>query len=220
MRLLLGLLLTMVVPQIMNRPQPGIWSADAAYLWPGPTVIADYPKDGRSIEVASPDKRLVLLIGESTLSVAPANHPGKHIGPDIPVEDLAEVLWAPDSKAFALTQSNGGWVGSWNVAVYLVNEDGIQRINIGDQAFAEFKARKVVRKKDCNIEAPNIGAVAWIDGSSRLIILAEAPPHSSCCDMGYVKGFLLEIPNGKILARYSRAELGRTFKNRLGGRFK
>jgi hypothetical protein len=220
MRLLLGLLLTMVAPQIMNRPQPGIWSADAAYLWPGSTVIADYPKGGRSIEIASPDKTLVLLIRESTLSVAPAEHPGEHIGRDIPIENLAEVLWAPNSKAFALTQSTGGWVGSWNVSVFLVSRNEIKKVSIADRAFSEFKERKVVRKKNCDIEEPNIGAVAWIEGSSRLVVLAEAPPHSSCCDMGYIRGYTLEVQSGNILARYGRAELDRTFNNRLGARFK
>ncbi len=219
MRLVLGLLLAMVTLLPMQRPQPGVWGAGAAYLWPGPTAIADYPQGGRSIDVLSPDGTLLLQVRESMLTVALAKHSSEQIGADIPLYSLAEVLWAPDSKAFALTSSDGGWVGSWSVVVYRVRGRDLEKVNIAEQAFAEFGKRTVARTRDCEVEEPNIGAVAWLDGSSRLLVLAEAPPHSSCCDMGHLQGYALEVPTGKILARYSQAELAREFRGRLGARF-
>ncbi len=205
----------------MTRPQPGVWSAHAAYAWPGPIVIGDAPKAGRRIDVPSPDRSKVISIGDSSLTVRLAGHPGRTIGSPINIADLVEVLWAPDSLAFALTESDGGWVGTWHVAVFQVSAEALKQVNVSEQVFLDFSRRKVTsRGNGCSSEGPNIGGITWLNGSSRIVLLAEAPPHSSDCDMGRIHGYLVAVPSGAVLAQYREADVHRVFGSKLGGRFR
>ena len=208
-------------PGPMTRPQPGVWSARAAYAWPGLTAIADFPTGGRAIDVPSPDGSRVISIGDSYLIVRVASHPRRTIGSRIKIEDLLEVLWAPDSRAFAVTQSDGGWVGTWHVAVFQISSEALNRVSVSEQVFLDFSRRRVRRLGNgCTSEEPNIGAVTWLNGSSRLILLAEAPPHSSDCDMGRVHGYMVDVPTGAVLAQYSVEDVRRLFGSSLGGRLR
>lgn len=221
----MGLILLFLVMQQapakpMTSPQSGIWSSQAAYLWPGPTAIADFPAGGRSIEVRSPDGLKRINVNDDDLKLMGANST-KIVGSPIPVSDLAEILWAPDSKAFAITQSNGGWVGTWDVSVCYVESGGLRLVHLSKGALADFNHRKVTKKapNGCEIQGGNIGAIAWVHGSEDLLLLAEAPPHSSDCDMGYLRGYLVEARTGTVLRRYAARDVGRIFSTDLGSRF-
>jgi len=143
-------------------------------------------------------------------------------GSPIPISSLAEILWAPDSKAFAITQSNGGWVGSFDVRVYWLDHGGLQRVHVSKDALSDFNQRKVTKRppNGCEIEEGNIGALAWRHGSEELLLLAEAPPHSSDCDMGYLRGYLVKAKTGTVLQRYAAKDVRRLFPSDLGRRFR
>jgi hypothetical protein len=214
-------LLALVGPQTMlTTPLPGMWGAGAAYLWPGPTAIADYPAGGSAIDVVSPDKAIVLSLRDSTLRIQLTREPRRFVGGPIAIDGPAEVMWAPDSRAFALTWTDGGWVGTWHVVVYRLSGDTVEEVDTAKQAFRDFSGRKVVRDRQCDVEAPNMGAVAWLKGSSRLLVLAEAPPHSSCCDMGKLQGYAINIVTGGIVSRYDETDLKRVYGTQLGTRFR
>jgi hypothetical protein len=221
----LGLLLLFPVQvtqaATLALPQAGEWASRGAYLWPGPTAIADSPEGGRLIQVMSPDSSMVLIVSEYEMLLKRSQAESKVIGDTIPVGSLAEVLWAPDSRAFAVTQSDGGSVGSWSVKVYHVTDAGLRSVKVAEAALVDFNRRKVSqRAPGCEVEGGNVGAVAWRDGSKSLMILAEAPNHSSCCDMGRIQGYLVEAQSGVIRARYSRADVQKLFQGDLGARFR
>jgi len=209
-------------PPPMTAARTGMWAARAAYLWPGPTAIVPYPEGGRAIDVRSPDGRSVVEIRENRLSLRDG---GGLLLRNGAVADLAEVLWAPDSHAFVVTESDGGWMGGWDVTEFRIAGRSVKRSKIGRKAFREFSQRKTTYllgyppPGGCTMECPNIGAVGWVNGSQQLVVVAEAPNHSSCCDMGTVLGYLLDASTGVILRRYQPDALGKEFAEHLGSRF-
>jgi hypothetical protein len=205
----------------MAAAEPGMWARNAAYLWPGPTVIADAPTGGRWIDVPSPDGSKIVVVRDSSLTLVTAADRTRALGTAIDVQDLAEVLWAPDSRAFAVTESDGGWVAQWSATVYVVEAGSLRRIDSASQALAEFSRRKVSRRGyGCTVEPPNLAAVDWSRGSERLLIVAEAPPHGTCCDLGRLGGYLVDAATGRIIARYGQRDVMRLFHKRLGDRFR
>ena len=124
------------------------------------------------------------------LTVAAADrHPIR--GAPIEVQDVAEVLWAPDSRAFAITESDGGWIAQWSATIYVVDSTTVRPVASASQAFADFSRRKVLRRGyGCTVEPPNMAIVDWNRGPERLLLVAEAPPHGTCFDLGRLAGYL------------------------------
>ena len=81
------------------------------------------------------------------------------MGDDV-IESLAELLWSPDSKAFAITSSDGGWVGTWSVVIYRFESGGLMKTDVTRQVSEDFRRRKARRNGSCVIEPGNIGAAA------------------------------------------------------------
>jgi len=118
---------------------------------------------------------------------------------------LSELLWSEDSSAFTVTSSDGGWVGGWSVEVFLIKYSQIERVDVSSQA-----KKDVMRRYQCDEpqnEEPNLVAVAWREGSSQLLLVAQVPPHSSCREMGKLFGYIVSVPSGKIVERFSEARL-------------
>ncbi len=192
--------------------EPGQWSSTAVYLWPGPTAIADAPPDGRIASVWSPDHLRVLMINDSQLVVKSFT---EMVSADpVEIESLAEVEWAPSSQAFVVSQSDGGWVGSWSVTAYMITSTGIQARDLTKRVSAEFQSRP----GGCS-EIPNVAAAGWLR-PGVLLVVAEAPPHSSCQDMGAIRGYEVSVTDGKILKRYNEAELRTKYGHHLGLRLR
>lgn len=201
----------------MKTPQPGMWSSGAAYLWPGPTALRDYPPGGRAIKLVSPDRSTALLISDEEMTLQSAA--GRTIG-KAKILDLAEVLWSPDSQAFTLTQSDGGWVGDWSFSVYRATRSGLQRYQVEKEALRDFAARPVKRTESCAIEAPNVAAIAWTNASKELLLVVETPPHSSACDPGAIRGYVVSATTGAIQKTYSAQGLADGFPKAFGSRFR
>ena len=190
------------------QPTPGEWSGNGVYLGYGLGAL-DRPGEIRTRRIPSPDGNKAILIGNNLLLTVEAN------GQTLPLEStylatpLSEVLWSPDSSAFAVTQSNGGWVGSWDIQVFLTDDNTVKRASVTETAKKDAmgKYKCLIPEKPAANEEPNTGAVHWLDGSSRLLIVAEVPPHSSCADMGKLFGYVVSIPSGKIVNRYQEGEL-------------
>jgi len=130
------------------------------------------------------------------------------------VAKLAELRWSADSAAFFVTQSYGGEVGEWLVWVYRIQGDRVQRTSVTQEVAREFKKHYRCREP----EEPNIGAVKWLEGSNKLLLVAEVPPHSSCPEMGKVKGYVVEVPGGRIVQEFGDRELSLRWGRELGRR--
>jgi hypothetical protein len=218
---LLATLAQQVSPTPFAQAQDGMWASAAKYLWPGPTALAGSPAGGRSIDVVSPDGRRVITVRDSELAVKRTQGARDQIGASVPIEGLAEVLWAPDSRAFAITQSDGGWVGSWSTVIYEVADTALHRVDIAQQALADFNHRSVRRDAfGCSGEEGNVGVAAWRNDSRRVLLVAEAPSHSSDCDPGRLHGYLVDAHSGAVHARYSERDVRTLFRAALGARFR
>jgi hypothetical protein len=202
------------VPGTLQTPQPGTWAAAASYLWPGPTALADLPEGGRNLSVMSPNGKLRIIVDDTQLQVV-SEKSGIRLSRDfIGVMSLAEVLWAPDSSAFFLTQSDGGWVGNWSVMVYRVTPGGLSKSPVGVVALADFR-RKFPR---CPDEYPNVAGIGWSNVSKRLLLVVEMPCHSGCVDMCKRLGYVVESFSGSIFESVSANDLKIRWKTMLGPR--
>jgi len=201
---------------VFDRAQPGGWSSAAKYLWPGPTAIADFPLAGRNIVVVSPDGAIAAQVTNIELTLVDRSNPTRFAKTSIPIASLAEILWARDSSAFALTQSDGGWVGTWSVTVYRLRPTGLSESDPGRLVLADFK--QLLPR--CSGEYPNVGAVGWLNGSRRLRLAVEMPCRSSCTDMCRVAGYVVDASGGVILERLPEAALRRGWKTAIGSRLR
>jgi hypothetical protein len=184
----------------------GEWGAHAVNL------------DGRSankliMQIPSPDRNKVLVVTETDVLVKRLT--GESIGRKIEINTLAEIEWAPDSRAFAVTQSDGGAVGTWYVEVYRILSGSLQKIEVMRTVSADFQTRP----GGCTEEVANIGAVGWL-GPKSLLMVAEAPPHSSCRDMSVIRGYEVSVSDGCIIRRYKSNELKKRHWKLLGPRLK
>lgn len=128
---------------------------------------------------------------------------------------LSEILWNPNSRAVAITTSDGGLVGTWQVYVYLP----------GDSAHPTYRDVKslvgplAVGLPKCETnEVPNIGAVNWSKNGGELMIVAEVPPHSSCRNMGAIEGFRISVKDWRVIARVPEGVLRKKWRSDLGNR--
>jgi hypothetical protein len=211
-------------PAIFQKLQPGMWSANAAYLWPGPTAIKDLPEGGRNLAVVSPNGQLMIEVKNSELAVVRTTDGSKINKKEIGVESLAEILWAPDSTAFVITSSDGGYVGTWSVSLHRIRENDIAISDPGTLALSDFKryfSRKPMKSdSDCPNEYPNVVAVGWVDGSHKLLLAVEMPCHSGCEYMCNWLGYIVNADQGNIQKRLNALETQSTWKSLVGPRLK
>jgi hypothetical protein len=195
-----------------GRCDDGLWSSQATRLDFSEGTV-DSP-GVRHIVVTSPDGRKRLVVKDDEIRVEGTDvRPASGIS--VEVYPLAEAQWAPDSRAFFITQSDGGEVGGWDTVVYRVTPSGIKKILITSRVRVDFMKRYNcdVRGEHDGNEIPNIAAISWLRGSNDVLLIAEVPPHSSCPEMGKFMGYRVLIGSGKILGRYSAEEV----KTRWGG---
>lgn len=122
----------------------------------------------------------------------------------------AEVAWAPDSKAFFVTYSDGGTVGGFHALVYRVDDTGVHKSEPVPPGTRQFRP-------DCiTHDYPNVGAIQWGEDSTSLIIAVEVPPHSGCVNMGTFKAFEVSVADGKVLKEYGQLEAKQVFARTLG----
>jgi hypothetical protein len=124
-----------------------------------------------------------------------------------------EFQWAPDSKAFFLTYSDGGAVGNYKVLVGYPSKNGVKVLDPTAAVKKDFLAHY---PKCYEPETPNLGCVAWLKNSYRLLVAAEVLPHSNCDMMGTFSLYEIEVPSGKIIKKYSQLQAKKLFGELLG----
>jgi hypothetical protein len=134
-----------------------------------------------------------------------------------------ELLWSPDSKAFFINGSESAYSGLF-VDVYRVDGDRVRNVNATSRAQHDMVAgfppcrAKGLTQTDCQrIEhnpAFNMSGLAWIGGSSALVVMAEVPCSSMYGGiMCQVRGYELSATDGRIIKRLSAAELKQQWQN-------
>ena len=137
---------------------------------------------------------------------------GREYTTDIGAWVNAEAAWSPDSKAFFVTYSDGGNVGTYHVEIFYVESTGLRIVE-------PVPSGEKLLVPTCygGTETPNVGAIKWMGkDASRLLIAVEVPPHSSCASMGTFKAFEIAIPDGSVLASYGQLQAKKRFRQELG----
>lgn len=202
----------LALAQTMTMPMPGRLSSHGAYLWPGDTAIADASVDGRRLSLRAPRGTLALRIGDGTWQTFDRD---RALGDAQPLDDLAEVLWAPTGDAFAITASDGGQIGTWRLSV--LRRDGSRVVAKAPSAQALSDFRRV--HPHCPNEHPNVGAVAWSHDAATLDVVVEMPCHSPCVDMCRIRGYTIDAHSGEIRARLGEDDVRTAWRSRFGERF-
>jgi hypothetical protein len=107
-----------------------------------------------------------------------------------------------DQAHIALTYSDGGAIGGFHVRVFLIDGNGVTDVSkCIDGAVADFKARHY-----CKTRGNNVSALRWSRGG--LLILTEVYPTGDCgSDFGHLEGYLVSVPQGKILEHMTLNQL-------------
>ncbi len=198
---------------VSSRSQcDGIWAAGA---------VSPYPDSGQSYldpdftptKIPAPNGIFSIYATSEGLSLV-----GKDSSTHLEVfPPLMEVLWAPDSRHFAVNVSDGGLVGTWEAKFYSVdtNERPVSR---DIQKIVKVLSNKLL---ECDPkEEANIGAVAWLNDGKEVLMIAEVPPHSSCRNMGTIFGFRVSVKSGRIIERISEKGLRKKWADVMGCRFR
>lgn len=128
----------------------------------------------------------------------------------------AELLWAPDSRALAVTANKGGATGSFETTILVRKPKG--------RHWREISLTRKVRKlfkphMQCDDdEKANVGAVGWTSGQ-RLIVAAQVPTHSSCADRGSTAAYIVDVQTGDVLMDVDARTLQRRYGQMLGTAF-
>lgn len=125
----------------------------------------------------------------------------------------AEIAWSSDSKAFFVTQTEGG--GGIGIRAYVFYIDGasLRKVDVS-RTIEEHYGRPAQCGGD--LEA-NVAAVAWLEGSQRLLMVAEDPPVAPLCHCpGAFTAYEMQLPENAIVKSFSQAEAKRRFSKVLG----
>ncbi len=189
----------------VSLAEDGIWSKETILLSENPQT--------RKIQIVSPDKGMTATIDGIKLQVEKMGRRFSGIENES-VATLAELGWSPDSRAFFITASDGGLVGSWSARIYFIEDAKVRPLNLTPGIVKRFKKQYTCSEP----EEPNIAAIKWWNGSDKLLFVAEVPPHSTCPGMGKVMGYLVAIPSGKIIKEISEKKLKSDWGAYLGQR--
>lgn len=208
--LILPTVLGAVCPKRGLRPGSWAWSKQAIEL-----CFQDENTQERELVVPSPGRRKTLLIKGDKLSLKSGKKEfdlGSAAGAE-------EALWSVDSTGLILTSGLGS-AGPNSVSITLERDGTLTDVPVMDTIRADFKARYSMKKRAC-AESVNVGGLTWLQRSSKAVLVAEIPPSPGCGeDAGYFESYVVSVPDGKIVARYTMEETAKRWGSFLGKRLR
>jgi len=191
-----------------------------------------WTEGSKPVEVRAPDGRLVLRVaGKKTGHSYPDDEmvpdyfiekDGRRLSPAIHVYSSPYAMWSPASDLLALTSTDGGLVGSWEVFVYDIVQNSVVERNVmkrvqvdlarrypgginppGLNFFSDVERAQFAR----DVKWVNVLACRWLHDPERLLVNAQVPPSSSCgANMGKSTAYIIEPRSGRILHTYTEQE--------------
>jgi hypothetical protein len=127
-----------------------------------------------------------------------------------------EADWAPDSRAFFVTTSDGGRNGFYELTVYFLNGDAVSEVELTPAIETAFG-----HPVKCQLEEPpNVAGVKWTANSKELVAVAEIVGHSNCDSDSTFHAYQVSLPEGRIIRSYNQIEAKRLFGGDLGWEIK
>jgi hypothetical protein len=127
-----------------------------------------------------------------------------------------EAAWAPDSKAFFVTNSGGGRNGFYGLTVYFLNGDAVSEVELTPAIETAFGHPVKCQSE----EPPNVAGVKWAANSKGLIAAAEIVGHGNCDSDSTFRAYQVSLPEGRIIRSYDQTEAKRLFGGDLGWEIK
>jgi hypothetical protein len=186
--------------------QAGLFSRPA-------TSVAEIHDTARPMSVAAPDDsmRAVARFMNGKLTVFTGVKGFDFAGgPD------AELLWAPDSNALAVTSNDADGArddGGRFLATILVRQTARKwkRIDLTRRI-----ARLLPGPRGCDDAGPpDVAALGWTSGQ-RLIVAAARRPEQACGARRVVTAFVVDVPSGDILMSLDERTVKRRYGHLLG----
>lgn len=194
----------------------GMRLANAEGYWSQTGVIPSIESETRQ-EVIAPDGRRKILATREGLQFVEVSTQSVQVLPVVAMQPLWEVIWAPDSTHVAVNASDGGAVGTWDATIFKLRPNG---------SISAFLVSSLVRRaahtfaKCDSPEDVNVAVVGWEDNVAIAHVVAEVPPHSSCKNMGSLRGYRVAVKSERILESLSESSLKNRWAAELGLRFK
>ena len=181
-------------------PSPGRWSAESLDLaTPADAPIRRYPSVDSSAEAVVENDSLAVHVGD--------RHAGR-----VPFAVPGEILWSEDSAAFAVTSSDGGEGGTWRVALHALSGEGVRTVDPTGSVVEAFLPLQRCREP----ELPDVGAVAWVDGSRKVLVVARVPSRPGCSNAGFIQGYVVALPSGAVERTLTESEILERYRAKLG----
>jgi len=130
-----------------------------------------------------------------------------------------DLHWFPDSKGFFLNGNNGGGYWGFWVWVYWLEGGTVRKVDVMRAvrqdmlaSFPPCRATKAdpdtCRELYSDSQYPNESGIDWSSGPAGLVVMAEVPCSSSYGGvMCQVKGYVVSVPEGKIVQTMNAREL-------------
>lgn len=206
-------LVSVRITRASPHDRPGTFSRNATEVW-------GWTGPSKSLTIKSPNgQNAVIVEYHSQSSPSPENATvyleigGRRLRTKIGQLVNSEVQWSPDSKALAVTFSDGGDVGTYHTRIYWIENQAFRV----QEPTAGVKQAYLSHKLVCfQAEPPNIGAIEWLGSSQQILLAAEIPPHSNCDNFGTFKAYQVQLPGGRIVKVYGQIEARRLFGPHLG----
>jgi hypothetical protein len=142
---------------------------------------------------------------------------GEHALEGVSTLPNPEILWAPDGRAFTVTDSAQGVVGWWRTHLYLLDEnDKPVAQDVGALVAPWYKTFATCKYH----ENANFFAGAWLDGGQELLIVIAAPDHSTCTNMGQFSGLRVSLPRWIVAEAIPEQDLVNRYGDKLGQWFR
>ena len=156
--------------------------------------------------------RVVQLNDENLTSTATVSFADRELHKQVLYGLNVQVLWSPDSKAFALTGSDTGANGEYRTDVFALDGTQLNQISLTKLVQREF-GHPVV----CEVpELPNVVAIKWLQPSIRLLVAAQIVPHTVCDSGGTFKAYDVDVQNRRIVRVFGQLETKKLFGPSLG----
>jgi hypothetical protein len=123
-----------------------------------------------------------------------------------------EILWSPDSQAFAITGSSQGANGWYQSSVFYIRDKRLETV-----ALSPTVVRAFGHPVKCGWpESPNVGAIRWLVPSQKILVAAEIIHHSNCDSFGTFKAYAVDLSGPRVERVYSQLEAKRLYGDDLG----
>jgi hypothetical protein len=189
--------------------QPGFYARAAVPIW---DKIAGAPPS-ESLDLVSPDGKTSVAAHydeDKGVTLQISGRLGVHevdLGPGVG----SELLWSPNSDAFAVTTSDDGANGNYRTIVVSSEARGFVVKDLTPLVEAAF-GHPV---KCGSPEDPNVGAFRWT-GPDEIVAAAEIVSHSNCDSFGTFRAYAIDLRAMRVVKTFDQIEAKRRFSSSLG----